>query len=168
MAFHESKPRKGKRRRVKFNADEMHDWYTDLWDEFPPSPLCPEDRTNFKTVTYVPLADLKALAAAVRAHNRAVIDAESMLPEQETDWPDGYDFKELEKVNAVEDLARARLNRLLSRAEGGKDGTCATCKHCIHDKKHNRRYCKKRVNGATYDDVPASGAGFCYMYEVSR
>jgi hypothetical protein len=61
--------------------------------------------------------DLQRLAAAVRAHLAAKMDAESLIPEQETDWPDGYDFKELEKAEDVEQAAWEKLERLLVKAE---------------------------------------------------
>lgn len=63
---------------------------------------------------------LKTLAAAVRAYVAARNEAESLIPEQETDWPEGYDFAELTTANALEDQKWAELHKMLVAVERPK------------------------------------------------
>lgn len=41
------------------------------------------------------------LASNVQQHKKAMLDALSLLPEQDTQWPDGYDFNALEVVSRI-------------------------------------------------------------------
>lgn len=117
MANYVHKPRKGKMRRIKFQADELRDWYDDI-DEFPPSAYCPEVSFGAdSTVTYVPLrtarAALKRLALAVRAHLTAKLAVDELLPGQET-----MDY-EVEGLGEARELAYATgdaLESLLAKA----------------------------------------------------
>jgi hypothetical protein len=66
---------------------------------------------------YSPTIELEAalkrvgeLALAAKRHLDASTEAASLLPEQDTKWPDGYDFEYLEKAQ-TEDMESARVLR---------------------------------------------------------
>lgn len=61
---------------------------------------------------------LYELALNVQQYKEAMLDALSLLPEQDTEWPDGYDFSALEVAKAKEERLDKQLTTAVSRILG--------------------------------------------------
>lgn len=60
---------------------------------------------------------LRELVSTIKARDDAKSDAEILIPEQDTEWPDGYDFDALERAQSEADAAETKYEDLLVRVE---------------------------------------------------
>lgn len=59
---------------------------------------------------------LREIVEATRRHLEASLEVASLIPEQDTDWPDGYDFAALERARAEDAEASERLDSAIEAA----------------------------------------------------
>lgn len=60
---------------------------------------------------------LKKLVLAVETATEARNDAAVLIPEEDTEWPPGYDFAELERAQDLDRKAEVELQGVLKQAK---------------------------------------------------
>jgi len=118
---------------------------------------------------------IQQLIAAVRRDQDARNDRAILIPEQDTEWPDGYDFSELEKADDECEAAQDTLEQLLKLAENIPEPV--RCKDCRHFDNTNAflyygepadiAHCTRQYPKIPFQfcEVPFDGSHFCGFAE---